>query len=145
MEKLAVVALLLLLAQLSSGQTRSMCLHQIAIVSQACIMIPWRGGGSPHAATALLEPLHSDHHGGDHRHHHAATHGHRRGHHHGHGHRHLHGSSAEEHCCRWLKEVDDVCVCDLLVRLPRFLTKPDHNFTVAVGNACNATYSCGGI
>lgn len=53
--------------------------------------------------------------------------------------------SVEEDCCRWLKEVDAVCVCDVLLRLPTFLVKPRHAYSLAIGDECNVTYNCGGM
>lgn len=48
-------------------------------------------------------------------------------------------------CCRWLKEVEPDCVCEALLRLPPFLVKPQHKYTVKVGNSCKFTYRCGGV
>ncbi|KAJ4727511.1 putative Tetratricopeptide repeat-like superfamily protein [Melia azedarach] len=62
---------------------------------------------------------------------------------HGHGHRHR-STPEERNCCRWLKEVDPECVCDLLVRLPVFLARPVHAYSVIVDGACNVTYTCSG-
>ncbi|KAG6748551.1 hypothetical protein POTOM_048479 [Populus tomentosa] len=53
------------------------------------------------------------------------------------------GSSSEDNCCKWLKELDEQCVCDVLYRLPPFLSKPAHTYTLYVAEACNVTYSCG--
>ncbi|KVI12489.1 hypothetical protein Ccrd_009138 [Cynara cardunculus var. scolymus] len=39
--------------------------------------------------------------------------------------------------------VDDECVCELLGRLPPFLARPIHEYTVRVAGSCNTTYSCG--
>ncbi|XP_050238637.1 uncharacterized protein LOC126688103 [Mercurialis annua] len=47
-------------------------------------------------------------------------------------------------CCRWLNDLDDECVCELLVHLPPFLARPIHQYTVIVGSSCNVTYSCSG-
>ncbi|CAA0832091.1 Tetratricopeptide repeat (TPR)-like superfamily protein [Striga hermonthica] len=49
----------------------------------------------------------------------------------------------EEKCCRWLKEVDDTCVCGLLVPLPAFMSRPAHNYTVVVEGVCEVTFRCG--
>lgn len=53
------------------------------------------------------------------------------------------GEPDEEDCCRWLEEMDDECVCDLLIRLPPFLTKAPHNYSVSIGEECSVTYTCG--
>ncbi|KAI3449609.1 hypothetical protein Pfo_006274 [Paulownia fortunei] len=120
-----------------------LCASQYALVNRACAMLPYTpvpppSPPSPPSPTpAPPSPPSPD--GPDSRHHH--RHGH------GHGHRHSrHGHAetpAEEDCCRWLKEVDDVCVCELLVRLPPFLTRPVHNYTVVVDDTCNVTFQCG--
>ncbi|MFS7930808.1 putative bifunctional inhibitor/plant lipid transfer protein/seed storage helical domain superfamily [Helianthus anomalus] len=52
-------------------------------------------------------------------------------------------SPVEQQCCKWLAQVDDECVCELLGRLPPFLVRPIHEYTVRVVGSCNTTYSCG--
>ncbi|KAI3805978.1 hypothetical protein L1987_21866 [Smallanthus sonchifolius] len=65
-------------------------------------------------------------------------------HHHHHHHHHRHKETpVEEQCCKWLSQVDDQCVCELLVHMPPFLARPVHKYSVIVGKACNITYSCG--
>nr|GEU74449.1 hypothetical protein [Tanacetum cinerariifolium] len=84
-----------------------------------------------------------DHDDQDHDHDHDNEH-HRRKHHNHHRSRHHHHDTpVEQQCCKWLSQVDDQCVCDLLVRLPPFLARPVHKLSVIVGRACNITYSCG--
>ncbi|KAE8660642.1 hypothetical protein F3Y22_tig00116951pilonHSYRG00560 [Hibiscus syriacus] len=67
-----------------------------------------------------------------------------------HRHKHKHrdkpkGISPEQgYCCRWLKMVETVCVCDILTHLPLFLSWPLHRYIVSVGEACSVTFSCGG-
>ncbi|KAJ0520302.1 putative bifunctional inhibitor/plant lipid transfer protein/seed storage helical domain superfamily [Helianthus annuus] len=88
----------------------------------------------------------------DHNHDHDRDHGHKRGHgrkqqrqhphHHRHHHRHR-ATPVEEQCCKWLSQVDDQCVCELLLHMPPFLARPVHRYSVIVGKACNITYSCG--
>ncbi|KAF2594165.1 hypothetical protein F2Q70_00044302 [Brassica cretica] len=95
---------------------------------------------------------HNDHdHNRDHDHdhdddnHHDNNHNHRRHHHHHHHHqRHREETFAQQECCKWLKQMDNECVCDLLVRLPPLLAKPAHNYTVFVDESCIVTYTCGG-
>uniref|UniRef100_A0A0E0LP77 Bifunctional inhibitor/plant lipid transfer protein/seed storage helical domain-containing protein n=1 Tax=Oryza punctata TaxID=4537 RepID=A0A0E0LP77_ORYPU len=53
-------------------------------------------------------------------------------------------AQTKKDCCRWLKEVEPACVCDALLRLPPFLVKPQHKYTVKVGDSCKYTYHCGG-
>ncbi|XP_031100177.1 uncharacterized protein LOC116004325 [Ipomoea triloba] len=65
------------------------------------------------------------------------------GQHRRHRRRHHHESDVQQDCCRWLKEVDDECVCDLLVHLPPFLSRPLHRYTVRVDDTCTVTFQCG--
>ncbi|KAL0435766.1 UNVERIFIED_CONTAM: hypothetical protein Sradi_0284500 [Sesamum radiatum] len=120
-----------------------LCASQLALVNHACAMLPYTRVPPPSPLTP--DSRHHHHHGHDHGHGHDHDHDH--GHGHGHGHRHSkHGhkeTTIEEDCCRWLKELDDVCVCELLVRLPPFLTRPVHNYTVGVDDICNITFACG--
>ncbi|GAA0175695.1 hypothetical protein LIER_28818 [Lithospermum erythrorhizon] len=51
-------------------------------------------------------------------------------------------SPVEQECCRWLKAVDTECVCDLLVHLPTFLSRPVHEYSVIVDETCNVTFAC---
>lgn len=130
--------------------SRPLCISQYALVNHACGILPFNPNPapvppSPHkpGQIHLSSPGYSE---GP-----AHGEGHEHGHAHGHGHSHRHGSRhrhqqtpIEEDCCRWLKEVDDECVCDLLVHLPIFLRKPSHDYTVAVDPSCSVTFSCGG-
>ncbi|GFP97844.1 hypothetical protein PHJA_001928500, partial [Phtheirospermum japonicum] len=54
-----------------------------------------------------------------------------------------HETAEQENCCRWLQEIDDVCVCELLVLLPPALARPVHNYTVVVDESCSVTFQCG--
>ncbi|KAJ6686788.1 hypothetical protein OIU79_016525 [Salix purpurea] len=64
---------------------------------------------------------------------------------HGHGHRHghSHGGAQENNCCRWLNDLDEECACELLVRLPPFLSKPRHEYTIKIDDSCSVSYACG--
>ncbi|KAL2900601.1 2S albumin [Bienertia sinuspersici] len=117
---------------------RPLCLSQFALVNHACSMIPYSpmpppAPPSPPTPAPPAQPPCPP----------------KNGHRHGHHHRHRHSGSshvnaAADECCRWLKEVDTQCVCDLLVRLPVFLAKPAHDYTVAVSDDCSVTYQCPG-
>lgn len=121
---------------------RPLCLSQFLLVNHACSKLPYAPvpppsppsppPPSPPPPTPPPTPLTAP----------APSNGHRHGHHHRHRHGDYQESPAEEECCRWLKEVDTQCVCDLLVYLPVFLAKPRHNFTVAVAEDCSVTYQC---
>ncbi|KAK4376286.1 hypothetical protein RND71_006963 [Anisodus tanguticus] len=49
---------------------------------------------------------------------------------------------AEEECCRWMKLVDNECVCALLAYLPTFLARPVHQYTTVVDPSCSVTFMC---
>ncbi|KAJ6880137.1 hypothetical protein NC652_033472 [Populus alba x Populus x berolinensis] len=147
---------------------RSLCMPQYSLVNHACSVI--LGYSLPdHPLTSDDGHGHGHGDGDGHGHGHGDGdgngHGHGDGNGHGHGHgdgndhgqshgrrRHRHrqrhggshnGSSSEDNCCKWLKELDEQCVCDVLYRLPPFLSKPAHTYTLYVAEACNVTYSCG--
>ncbi|KAL5796756.1 hypothetical protein ACOSQ2_001576 [Xanthoceras sorbifolium] len=118
-----------------------LCASQLTLVNYACSMLPSSPAlpmshPSPPSPPSLPS-LPDD--GYDSRHIHGCEQGH--------GHRHRNGRQAtreQENCCRWLREVDNECVCDLLVHLPLFLSKPIHAYTVHVDASCNVTFTCGG-
>ncbi|CAI9785661.1 unnamed protein product [Fraxinus pennsylvanica] len=109
-----------------------LCASQYALAQHACAALPF---------TPLPPPTHpsssspSDGSSRRHRHNHGHRHGHTRD-----GHKEAHG---ERDCCRWLRELDNVCVCDLLVNLAPFLSRPVHNYTVIVDESCHVTFQCG--
>ncbi|KAK3023081.1 hypothetical protein RJ639_043096 [Escallonia herrerae] len=124
---------------------RPLCVSQFALVNHACSLLPFTpvpppSPPSPPPPSPPSPPCSSDcppgpEHGHRHRQH---GHGHRHG-----GHRHEHAETpVEADCCRWLNSVDDECVCDLLVYLPPFLSKPIHQYTVTVDSSCNVTFQC---
>ncbi|XP_028788912.1 selenoprotein Pa-like [Neltuma alba] len=115
------------------AEPRPLCASQFALANYACARLPFTPGTPPSPPPSP-----------DDGHSHRQRHGHRHRNGHGHGHRHRHHTSQEEDCCRWVKEVDSQCVCEVLLRLPPFLVRPLHQYTVTVGDFCNATYSCGG-
>ncbi|KAL6208566.1 hypothetical protein ACLB2K_019515 [Fragaria x ananassa] len=62
---------------------------------------------------------------------------------HGHHHRSQRSMTPQEdNCCKWLTQLDNQCVCELLLRLPTFLFKPAHTYSVYIGTSCNITYTC---
>lgn len=122
---------------------RPLCLSQFALVNHACSILPYTPTPPPASPASPAPPSPA-----------TPVEAHplcpnKSSHRHGHHHRHSHSSScnsrisaAEDECCRWLKEVDAKCVCDLLVHLPVFLAKPAHNYTVVVSDECSVTYQC---
>ena len=115
---------------------RPLCLSQFALVNHACSILPYTPTPPP-APPSPATPVDA---------HPPCPNktSHRHGHHRRHSHSscNSHISAAEDECCRWLKEVDAKCVCDLLVHLPVFLAKPAHNYTVVVSDDCSVTYQC---
>uniref|UniRef100_A0A9I9DBE4 Bifunctional inhibitor/plant lipid transfer protein/seed storage helical domain-containing protein n=1 Tax=Cucumis melo TaxID=3656 RepID=A0A9I9DBE4_CUCME len=117
---------------------RPLCASQIALANYACATLPYSKLLPPPPPSSSLSsnhdsqgsPVHTHHHGHHHRHHHKIP-----------------LSPIEENCCKWVQQVDSECVCELLSRLPAFLKRPIHNFSVIIGGSlsCNATYSCGGM
>lgn len=149
---------------------RPLCASQFALATYACSLLPYSpllpplppvptppddddddgdddndddgdDGGGDDGGDEPQERHNHNHHG----------HGHRRKqrsrrHRHRHGHGHHHRSAPltpqEDGCCKWLSQLDNQCVCDLLLRLPSFLLKPAHTYSVYVGASCNVTYTC---
>ncbi|KAK9756112.1 hypothetical protein RND81_01G074100 [Saponaria officinalis] len=116
---------------------RPLCFTQFSLVYYACSSIPYSPILPPSPPPPPPPPLNSPIAEGPC----PPTDGHRRRHHHRHKHSSSHNPAVDE-CCRWLKALDAQCVCDLLVRLPVFLAKPVHAYTVDVNSNCNVTYRC---
>ncbi|XP_022760029.1 uncharacterized protein LOC111306422 [Durio zibethinus] len=115
---------------------RLLCASQFALVNYVCAMVPLvpLPPATPHPALPSPPPPEL-----------GRRNGHRQGHRHGHRHRHGHHETHDQYyCCQWLKQVDTECVCDILVHLPPFLSRPNHQYTVVVDDTCNVTFSCGG-
>ncbi|KAK4766909.1 hypothetical protein SAY86_014660 [Trapa natans] len=128
-----------------------LCASQFALVNHACSFLPYTlisppaPSGPPSDPPSLpnvLEP--EDHSEWQQLYHHEHHHHHHHHHHHNHRPSRHTPTPVEMDCCRWLREVDTLCVCDLLVHLPAFLAKPAHDYTVVVAEACDITYSCSG-
>lgn len=119
---------------------RPLCASQFTLANYACAYLPYISAPPlPPPAPPTPGPPEPSNESREH----SSGHGGRR--HHGHGHRSdTPATQEEQNCCRWLKEIDTECVCDLLVHLPVFLAKPVHAYTVSLHPACNVTYLCGG-
>lgn len=109
---------------------RPLCTSQFTLVNHACAFLPFTPTPHHHPPPS---PQSNNHHGRRRR---QRRHRRHRGRHH-------HESPVQQDCCRWLKEVDDECVCDLLVHLPPFLSRPLHQYTVMVDDTCSVTFQCG--
>ncbi|KAF5204555.1 hypothetical protein FRX31_005859 [Thalictrum thalictroides] len=129
------------------GQPRPLCLSQFALVNQACSSLPINVSpvtpvvGAPPDDTD--EPNEPDQKGAanGHEQHRREHHEHHRRHRH---HRHHENSKVAENCCRWLKNLDDACVCELLFRLPPFLRRHSHSYVISLGEDCVVSYKCDG-
>ncbi|XWS31603.1 hypothetical protein CRYUN_Cryun23aG0090600 [Craigia yunnanensis] len=116
---------------------RPLCASQFALVNYACSMVPLVP--LPPGTPSPLELEHTNEHRHGHRH--SLSHSHSHSHRPRHGH---HETPQQNYCCRWLKLVDAECVCDILVHLPAFLSRPNHQYTVVLDETCSFTYSCDG-
>ncbi|CAK9175837.1 unnamed protein product [Ilex paraguariensis] len=128
------------LLPLPPATSRPLCVSQFALVNSACTALPFYPDHPP-PPPSPPPPLPS-HNESEHRHRHRHKHGHRHVHGHRHGWHGLRGTPVEQDCCRWLKSMDSECVCDLLVYLPPFLSRPVHQYNVVVDDSCNVTFQC---
>ncbi|XP_074266879.1 uncharacterized protein LOC141590170 [Silene latifolia] len=120
---------------------RPLCLTQFSLVNYACSSIRYTPALLPPPPPPPLPPpppASSDAEGPC-----SPTDGHRRRRHHRHRHTRSPDPQVDE-CCRWLKELDAQCVCDMFVRLPVFLARPIHAYTVNVNSNCSVSYRCPG-
>ncbi|KAI4297574.1 hypothetical protein L6164_037459 [Bauhinia variegata] len=129
------LAFLALLPKMESQVTPPLlCLSQVALANYACVMLPHPPGSPPFPPTPFPPPPSPpevmDGHGQ------GPGRSRQRGH---------QLTPQEDKCCRWVKEVDSQCVCEILIHLPSFLARPLHQYTVKVGELCEVTYSCGGL
>ncbi|KAJ6404025.1 hypothetical protein OIU84_012257 [Salix udensis] len=112
--------------QLNPAPQRPLCVSQLALVNYACgSLLPAPPATASIPATAVFPADDDNSHG------------------HGHRHGHSHGGAQENNCCRWLNDLDEECVCELLVRLPPFLSKPRHEYTIKIDDSCSVSYACG--
>lgn len=117
-------------------QPTPLCDAQIAVASSACAMMPFStlptASPPPPLSQDLLSPSPDSPPSPSHRH----------------RHRHRHEvpsqTPVEKECCHWLRAIDSECVCNMLVYLPVFLSKPAHTYTVITDPSCNIAYTCAG-
>ncbi|XP_074368311.1 uncharacterized protein LOC141708540 [Apium graveolens] len=125
-------------------QPTPLCASQFALANHACAMLPYIPipPPSPPIVRDTSPPVTSDSDAPES----SPTPSHRHRHRHSHSHSNPlpHQTPVAQECCRWLQQIDSGCVCDLLVRLPVFLAKPVHQYTVTVDRSCAVTYSCSG-
>ncbi|KAI3979699.1 hypothetical protein MKX01_013794 [Papaver californicum] len=135
---------------------KPLCISQFALANQACGSIPIQqdlveyvedpedpeNGRHRSSRTRNRERSNSrardgESHNGSHSRQHRRRRARRHRHHH-------HLSQNEMDCCRWMKEMDDACVCQLLYRMPAFMRKPKHDYVVKVHDSCTVTFNCPG-
>lgn len=119
-----------------------LCDAQIAVASRACSMIPFSTVSPPSPPSLLSEALPSP--SPESPPSPLPRHGHRHSHSHSHSHQVHSQTPVEQECCHWIRAIDSVCVCNLLVYLPIFLSKPVHTYTVITDPSCNIAYTCPG-
>ncbi|KAL1550200.1 hypothetical protein AAHA92_18201 [Salvia divinorum] len=107
-----------------------LCVSQLAIVNRACGRLPYARVNPPSLPSPPAREGEGKVESGHHHHHHRQR-------------REGYVETAQEgECCRWVKEVDTECVCDLLVHLPPFMTRPLHEYKVVVDDSCEISFSC---
>ncbi|KAG6429153.1 hypothetical protein SASPL_107195 [Salvia splendens] len=133
-----LLAATILIVSLSTSQAHwhprrptPLCVSQLAIVNRACGRLPYARVNPPSLPSPPAREGEGEVESGHHHHHH-----HRQP-------REGYVETAQEgECCRWVKEVDTECVCDLLVHLPPFMTRPLHEYKVIVDDSCEVSFSC---
>ncbi|KAE8732525.1 hypothetical protein F3Y22_tig00001849pilonHSYRG00008 [Hibiscus syriacus] len=141
MTKVAIVAILFLFSLFTlampntlprvSAPPRPLCASQFNIVNYACGGLPL----SPFSPPPSRRNTHSSSSSSHSRR--SSSRRHRRRHR-------QRGEDRQDYCCQWLRQVDNECVCDVLAHLPPFLSRPNHHYTVTVGNTCIIRFPCGG-
>ncbi|PKA61456.1 hypothetical protein AXF42_Ash014373 [Apostasia shenzhenica] len=58
-------------------------------------------------------------------------------------HRHHHKNPEGSACCRRLAGIEDACICQMMSKMPAFITKPKHTVTIVPTEGCEVTYECG--
>ncbi|XP_057474206.1 uncharacterized protein LOC130762535 [Actinidia eriantha] len=109
-----------------------LCMSQFALAAHACALVlprpvPPPSPPLPPPPPSPTSPSNSSGHGHRHRHH-----------------RHRQDTPEEQECCRWLREVDDKCVCEMLIHVPYWLLRLSHDYIVTVNESCEVTFQCGG-
>lgn len=135
MEKISpiIIALFLLFSHsMTSGtlvQAQTLCLSQFALATEACTTsyaVP--GGQNVNVTRSVNEIELSDE-------------NHRSHHHHP-----IHDDDPQDTpCCRRLMGIDNACMCQILSRLPKFITKPKHTLTLMPIKGCDVSFECDGI
>jgi hypothetical protein len=135
MEKIPpiIIAILLFLSySMTSGtivKAQTLCLSQFALATEACTTSYSVPGPANVNATWLINEIEpTDEHHRSHRHHP------------------IHDDDPQDTpCCRRLMGIDNACMCQILSRLPKFITKPKHTLTLMPIKGCDVSFECDGI
>ncbi|OVA05522.1 hypothetical protein BVC80_441g303 [Macleaya cordata] len=143
-----VVTILTLISTTESVPQRPLCISQFALANHACGLLPITTNSNQQLVEDVDDPDEGERRRRrrrrrtGHGHSHQQRHDHRR---HSRRHRrHHHHTQEESDCCRWLKEMDDACVCQLFYRMPTFMRRPKHDYVIKVDDTCAVTFSCQG-
>lgn len=122
------------------------CAAQMALATQSCSVAVPRSHTGNYSITAEDDPEGSspsirDDDGREHRHRRGHSHHDEEEHERHHGH-HEEERSLYDNCCRWLKELDAVCICDHLSQLPLVLSRLKHSYVIEVKDDCKVTFDC---
>jgi hypothetical protein len=140
---LTFFALMVLVPMQSEGQMpvpRPLCASQFSLANYACARLPLR------PVTPPSPPDDEDDDGGNREDHEVHHHRHGRKSRHRH-HSHHEQGPGEHDCCRWARQMDSQCVCEVLYLLPafaNFIMRPVHAISLSISDTCNVTYTCSG-
>lgn len=59
-------------------------------------------------------------------------------------HDHRRGDPEDSACCRWLSIIDNACMCQVLARLPLFMSRLNHDLKLSPEDGCEVEFQCGG-
>ncbi|XP_010256204.1 PREDICTED: uncharacterized protein LOC104596643 [Nelumbo nucifera] len=140
--RLFITVFLVLIAKIISvpPPPHPLCISEIALVSNACAFVPIEHHLTQLTATRTThrgnqeELVNEQQRQQEHDNEDDRQEGHRR--------RNYHHDGPSEECCRWLREVDSMCVCQLFVPMPTFLRRPLHSYTIMVDHTCKVVFKC---
>lgn len=137
---LAVSSIIILLSSHACLQAKAqaLCYSQFALANEACSFLrPGRSAQDEPKPDPkdehTLAPL-------------------RDGHHHHHDHRNSDDGNHDRRadptdsaCCRRLSTIDNACVCQVLARLPPFISRPTHSLIISPVKGCDVSFQCDGL
>ncbi|KAG9448925.1 hypothetical protein H6P81_008890 [Aristolochia fimbriata] len=108
------------------GTLASLCIPQFALANEACLEPMPTSPNIPALPRTPGERRRRSHYGGG-----------------GHGGGDVYtAEDAISPCCRWLLEIDEVCMCQALAQLPKFVSAMSHTITLRPTSDCSVTYHC---